>query len=56
MLFSTGDWSVKNLETSDVFDQVITRAALSTCGRAKSNFCYETRQLLSLILFSFLWA
>jgi len=25
-------------------------------GRVKSKFCYETRQLLSLILFSFLWA
>jgi len=25
-------------------------------GAQKANSCYETRQLLSLILFSFLWA
>ena len=36
----------------------ITRAALSTYGRAKADSCYETRQLLSLILFSLfrVWA
>ena len=35
----------------------LTRAALSTGGRAKANqYQYETRQLVSLLLFSFLWA
>ena len=34
----------------------LTRAALSTGGRAKAISCYETRQLVSLLLFSFLWA
>ena len=29
--------------------EAITREALSTSGRAKSKFCYETRPLVSLI-------
>ena len=37
-------------------DRAFTRAALSTRGAQKAISCYETRQLLSLILFSFLWA
>jgi hypothetical protein len=41
-------------ETESQFS--LTRAALSTLAGEESKFCYETRQLGSLILFSFFWA